>query len=85
MLFLIKVAIESAVYQWFIDNGLLDDISKSEYSGFPLFDILPSWVIFPDIERAEWANCLLARVWPFIAKYITNSIKDKVEPKVGLI
>ena len=48
-------------------------------------DLLPSWVVFPDIERAEWVNDLSHRAWPTIGKIITNKIRHIVEPKVNEI
>lgn len=35
---------------------------------------LPSWVFFPDQERAEWFNRILYQMWPFMNKYLQDMI-----------
>ncbi|EEB18657.1 conserved hypothetical protein [Pediculus humanus corporis] len=46
-------------------------------------DDLPSWVFFPDVERAEWINKILRQVWPNVNHYAKNLIKDTIEPAVA--
>ena len=29
-------------------------------------DDLPSWVFFPDKERAEWVNNIMKQLWPYV-------------------
>ncbi|XP_065323280.1 extended synaptotagmin-2-like isoform X2 [Gordionus sp. m RMFG-2023] len=43
---------------------------------------LPSWVYFPDVERAEWLNKIIKQMWPFINNYLKVMIKNDIEPKV---
>ncbi|XP_071942690.1 extended synaptotagmin-2-like isoform X2 [Antedon mediterranea] len=43
---------------------------------------LPSWVYFPDTERAEWLNKIVKQLWPFIEGYVTDLLKETVEPSV---
>lgn len=43
---------------------------------------LPSWVFFPDIERAEWINKILRQLWPFVGHYVKNLLKNTVEPSI---
>ncbi|KAL3315239.1 Extended synaptotagmin-1, partial [Cichlidogyrus casuarinus] len=43
---------------------------------------LPSWVYFPDVERAEWVNRILKRMWPYICNYVTNILIESVQPSV---
>ncbi|XP_076455494.1 extended synaptotagmin-2-like [Babylonia areolata] len=45
-------------------------------------DDLPSWVYFPDVERAEWVNKIVYQLWPFIGEYVRKLLKETVEPKV---
>nr|QQY02574.1 extended synaptotagmin [Cryptocotyle lingua] len=44
---------------------------------------LPSWVYFPDVERAEWLNKVLKRLWPYICNYATDLIRQTVAPAVA--
>ena len=32
-------------------------------------DDLPSWVFFPDKERAEWVNNIMKQLWPYVNEY----------------
>lgn len=46
---------------------------------------LPSWVTFPDTDRAEWINVILRKVWPNIGKVAAQVVKLLVEPKINEI
>jgi len=43
---------------------------------------LPSWVFFPDKERAEWINNMLKQLWPYVNNYVRRTLFDSVEPMV---
>ena len=43
-------------------------------------DEVPSWVHFPDKERADWVNKILKQTWPYFCKYMDTVIKDTIEP-----
>ncbi|XP_064354712.1 extended synaptotagmin-1 isoform X2 [Dromaius novaehollandiae] len=43
---------------------------------------LPAWVTFPDVERAEWLNKVLAQAWPFFGRYMEKVLLEKVAPAV---
>ncbi|XP_053311600.1 extended synaptotagmin-1 [Spea bombifrons] len=43
---------------------------------------LPSWVTFPDIEKAEWLNKFLSQMWPFIGQYLEKLLTDTIAPAV---
>ncbi|XP_067127091.1 extended synaptotagmin-2 [Centruroides vittatus] len=43
---------------------------------------LPSWVFFPDIERAEWVNKIMRQLWPFVGHYVKNLLKESVERSI---
>ena len=45
-------------------------------------DDLPSWVHFPDVERAEWINKILDQVWPFIGDYVRDLLMTSVQEKI---
>ena len=45
-------------------------------------DELPSWVFFPDRERAEWLNNIIKRLWPYVNEYVRNTLFQSVEPAV---
>lgn len=46
-------------------------------------DSLPSWVHFPDTERAEWINKTLKQMWPFLSEYISNLLKGQIEQNIN--
>ena len=48
-------------------------------------DTLPSWVTFPDVDRAEWINVILRKVWPKFGEISNQVAKLLVEPKVNEI
>ncbi|KAM3654734.1 extended synaptotagmin-1-like, partial [Ammospiza maritima maritima] len=43
---------------------------------------LPAWVSFPDVERAEWLNKVLAQAWPFLGQYLEKLLTDSVAPAI---
>ncbi|XP_021349664.1 extended synaptotagmin-2-like isoform X3 [Mizuhopecten yessoensis] len=43
---------------------------------------LPSWVHFPDVERAEWFNKILDQIWPFIGDYVKKLLMDSIQEKI---
>jgi Ca2+-dependent lipid-binding protein len=45
-------------------------------------DELPSWVFFPDKERAEWINSILKQLWPYVNEYVRDTLFNTVEPAV---
>ena len=60
------------------------NLSKSDLSGIPLADILPSWALYPDFERVEWINTIISRCWPTLAQHFEATVKDKLQAKVLL-
>merc|ERR1719354_483913 len=43
---------------------------------------LPSWIYFPDVERAEWINRIIKQLWPSIQGYFKSIISESVEPSI---
>ncbi|KAM6112302.1 LOW QUALITY PROTEIN: extended synaptotagmin-1 [Phoenicopterus ruber ruber] len=43
---------------------------------------LPAWVSFPDVERAEWLNKVLAQAWPFFGQYMEKLLVEKIAPSI---
>lgn len=43
---------------------------------------LPSWVFFPDVERAEWLNKMLTQMWPYIGDYVQELLMTSVQETV---
>ncbi|KAF4010471.1 hypothetical protein G4228_001480 [Cervus hanglu yarkandensis] len=43
---------------------------------------LPAWVSFPDVEKAEWLNKMVAQVWPFLGQYMEKLLAETVAPAV---
>ena len=43
----------------------------------------PCWVNFPDYDRVEWINEILAKLWPIIAdRYATEFVTDFIQPEI---
>lgn len=51
-----------------------------EQTAVAILPELPSWVNFPDVERAEWINKILHQMWPFVGKVVDKLLRDSVEP-----
>lgn len=49
---------------------------------FKSFEDLPSWVLFPDVERAEWMNSVLKTLWPRIKDYSEAKLRD-LQPSIN--
>ncbi|XP_067208143.1 extended synaptotagmin-2 isoform X2 [Linepithema humile] len=45
-------------------------------------DELPSWVYFPDFDRAEWLNRILYKVWPSMNQFVRQLCKQNIEPSI---
>ncbi|XP_011689858.1 PREDICTED: extended synaptotagmin-2 isoform X3 [Wasmannia auropunctata] len=43
---------------------------------------LPSWVYFPDFDRAEWLNRILYKVWPSMNQFVRQLCKQTIEPSI---
>ncbi|XP_041372347.1 extended synaptotagmin-2-like [Gigantopelta aegis] len=43
---------------------------------------LPSWVYFPDVERAEWVNKIIDQLWPYIGDYVKKLLIESIEPQI---
>ncbi|XP_059539209.1 extended synaptotagmin-1 [Myotis daubentonii] len=43
---------------------------------------LPAWVSFPDVEKVEWLNKIVAQVWPFLGQYMEKLLAETVAPSV---
>ncbi len=41
---------------------------------------LPSWLTFPDVERVEWINSIVAAIWPHVGLYADKVLREVVEP-----
>ncbi|XP_065062689.1 extended synaptotagmin-1-like [Rhopilema esculentum] len=52
----------------------------NEKAAIKLCPELPSWVNFPDVERAEWLNKVIRQVWPFVGKALDKMLRESVEP-----
>lgn len=42
----------------------------------------PSWVYFPDVEKAEWFNKVIKQMWPFIDEYFNELLKPSIEQSI---
>ncbi|ETV95649.1 hypothetical protein, variant [Aphanomyces invadans] len=61
------------------DMRQLTMAEKSNFANCPTVEF-PSWVKFPDVERAEWLNTAIARSWPYVKVAIKNSVMYYVNP-----
>ncbi|KYO28716.1 extended synaptotagmin-1 [Alligator mississippiensis] len=43
---------------------------------------LPAWVSFPDVEKAEWLNKILAQAWPFFGQFMEKLLVENVAPNI---
>ncbi|XP_075758025.1 extended synaptotagmin-1 [Pelodiscus sinensis] len=43
---------------------------------------LPAWVNFPDVEKAEWLNKILAQAWPFFGQYMEKLLVENIAPAI---
>ncbi|CAF1149216.1 unnamed protein product [Adineta steineri] len=61
--------------QFKLRHHMLSEINKNEEQYIKArLDELPSWVFFPDVERAEWVNRIIKQAWPYANKYIDQAI-----------
>ncbi|KAM4699480.1 extended synaptotagmin-1 isoform 2-T3 [Discoglossus pictus] len=37
-------------------------------------------ITFPDVEKAEWLNKIIAQMWPFIGQYLEKLLTDNIGP-----
>ncbi|XP_011502857.1 PREDICTED: extended synaptotagmin-1 isoform X2 [Ceratosolen solmsi marchali] len=42
-------------------------------------DELPTWVYFPDYDRAEWLNGILYKLWPSVNHYVRDLFKNNIQ------
>lgn len=65
-------------------NVFQQAISSDEQSTVKkLIKYLPSWIHFPDTERAEWLNQALRQLWPFVDEYMRQMLRTKVEQNIN--
>ncbi|XP_014475147.1 PREDICTED: extended synaptotagmin-2 isoform X2 [Dinoponera quadriceps] len=57
-------------------------LAKEKQLIFDRMDELPSWVYFPDFDRAEWLNRILYKVWPSMNEYARQLCKQNIEPSI---
>ena len=59
---------------------ILSRLVANERAAVTLCPDLPSWVNFPDVERAEWINKILHQIWPFVGKILDKILRENVGP-----
>ena len=42
----------------------------------------PAWVLFPDVERAEWVNTIIKLLWPFL-KHVVEQIVMELQVEIN--
>eukprot|EP00095_Tigriopus_kingsejongensis_P003141 maker-scaffold438_size171652-snap-gene-0.39 protein:Tk03141 transcript:maker-scaffold438_size171652-snap-gene-0.39-mRNA-1 annotation:"hypothetical protein KGM_14024" len=40
----------------------------------------PTWVYFPDAERAEWINAILQQLWPALQEHMDQRLRQMTQP-----
>lgn len=48
-------------------------------------DEIPAWVLFPDLERAEWLNLIIKRFWPNLNEILVMHVKNFEEKLQGIL
>lgn len=48
-----------------------------------MLEMLPSWVTFPDTERADWLNTFVHKLWPFLSAATEDTMKGLLNPKLA--
>ncbi|XP_074035652.1 LOW QUALITY PROTEIN: extended synaptotagmin-2 [Leptinotarsa decemlineata] len=56
--------------------------SLTEKDVLKAIDELPSWVTFPDRERAEWLNEIILQLWPSISSFIVKRCRGSLQTKI---
>lgn len=60
-------------------HKMLSEINRNEEQFIKArLDELPSWVFFPDVERAEWLNRIIKQAWPYANQYLDKAIFREV-------
>ncbi|XP_012275469.1 extended synaptotagmin-1 [Orussus abietinus] len=57
-------------------------MAKEKHIIMSRMDELPSWVYFPDFDRAEWLNRILYKVWPSMNHYVRTMCKQTIQPAI---
>ncbi|UJR26520.1 hypothetical protein I4U23_007843 [Adineta vaga] len=61
--------------QFKLRHRMLKEINNDEEKYVKArLDELPSWVFFPDVERAEWVNRIIKQAWPYANKYLDKNV-----------
>ncbi|CAF4403022.1 unnamed protein product, partial [Rotaria sp. Silwood2] len=56
-------------------HKMLNEINDNEEQYVKArLDELPSWVFFPDVERAEWVNRIIKQAWPYANQYLDKAV-----------
>ncbi|XP_056145436.1 extended synaptotagmin-3 isoform X2 [Lampris incognitus] len=45
---------------------------------------MATWVNFPDVEKVDWLNKVLAQAWPFFGMFMEKLLKEKIQPSIRL-
>lgn len=46
---------------------------------------LPRWVKFPDVEKCEWLNLVVAKMWPYVKVVVARSMKEALVAELELV
>ena len=65
-----------------IQDGNFEEENKDK--GFSFSDF-PSWVVYPDVEKCDWINTIIKRVWPHCSVLAQQIAKQLAEPKIKKI
>ncbi|XP_044750595.1 extended synaptotagmin-2-like isoform X2 [Coccinella septempunctata] len=57
-------------------------ISSNKQQLLDKIEELPSWVLFPDRERAEWVNDIVLQLWPNINCFLIKFVRSKLENQI---
>ena len=75
----ISAVFEDDILEW-LKSGKKEKEDKVETKILARVNDVPTWVFFPDFERAEWINKILQNVWPNVEEYVINTVINQVDP-----
>eukprot|EP01038_Epipyxis_sp_PR26KG_P008646 gene8646-11687_t len=44
---------------------------------------IPAWLVDSEVERVEWFNTILAKIWPYLSKAIESEVKKDIQKAIN--
>lgn len=70
-----------------INRCLRNQLHRSSDEASSVVDLcqIPAWMMFPDVERADWLNTIIKMFWSNVKKIVETALMKKVEPMLQKI